>query len=68
MQKPTLLRLFKVLAFPLGERRQLLKILQQIPSEKVIRLRSNREVEAYLMRLGLHTDENSQSSPLHAKR
>jgi adenylate kinase family enzyme len=63
-EKLTLLRLFKVLAFPLGERRKLMKILHQFPSEKVIQLHSTREVEAFLLRLGLHADDNCLLSVL----
>lgn len=62
IDKLTLLRLLKVLAFPLRERRQLLKILNQIPSEKVIWLPSSKEVEAFLAQPELYARERRQST------
>jgi adenylate kinase family enzyme len=61
--KLTLLRMFKVLAFSVRERRKLEEKLCKFPLEKVNRLHSAKEVEGFLARLELHTEEKKQSSP-----
>jgi adenylate kinase family enzyme len=60
--KLTLLRMLKVLAFPLREGRKLEENLHRFPPEKVIRLHSTKEIESFLAQLELHIDEKRQSS------
>jgi shikimate kinase len=60
--KLTPFRMFKVLVFPLQERRALEEKLCKFPSEKVIRLHTTKEVEDFLARLEPHTDEKMQFS------
>ncbi len=60
--KLTLFRMFKVLVFPLQERRTLEEKLCKFPSEKVIRLHSTKEVEDFLTQLEPHANEKRQFS------
>ncbi len=57
----TLLRMLKVLAFPLRERRMLEKKLREFPSEKVIRLHSAKEVKGFLAQPELYVHEKKES-------
>lgn len=60
--------ILKVLSFPFLERRKLLKKLHAFPAEKVIRLKSPKEVESFLAQLGQHTDKKVQLSPSNVKQ
>jgi len=60
--KLNLIRILKVLGFPLRGRRTLKKKLRKFPPEKVIRLRSSNEVEDFLVKIKPHADEKRQSS------
>jgi hypothetical protein len=51
IDKLTLFRIFKVLLFPLQERRTLKEKLSKFPSEKVIRLHTIKEVEDFVAQL-----------------
>jgi hypothetical protein len=60
--KPNLLRILKVLGFPFRGRRTLKQKLRKFPPEKVIWIRSDKEVEDFLARLELHVSEMRQFS------
>jgi adenylate kinase family enzyme len=60
--KLTLFLMFKVLVFPFQERRALEEKLCKFPSEKVIRLRSTKEVEDFVAKLESHADERGKFS------
>jgi adenylate kinase family enzyme len=62
--KLTLFRMFKVLVFPLQERRTLEEKLCKFPPEKVIWIRSSQEVEDFLVKIKPHADEKRQSSKI----
>jgi adenylate kinase family enzyme len=63
--KPNLIRILKVLAFPLKEGRELKENLRKIKfrkSKQIILLRSRKEVESFLTLLISHADEKRQFS------
>jgi adenylate kinase family enzyme len=60
--KLTLLLISKVLVFPFRGRRTLKQKLRKFPPEKVIWLRSSKEVEDFLVKIKPHADEKRQSS------
>jgi len=62
--KPNLLRILKVLGFPFRGRRTLKQKLRKFPPEKVIWLRSSKEVEDLLVKIKPHADEKRQSSKI----
>ncbi|MEO6891074.1 MAG: hypothetical protein ABI456_16575 [Ktedonobacteraceae bacterium] len=68
IDKLTLFRILKVLAFPLRERRKLEKKLRNFPSKKIVRLQSAKEVENFLAQLQLPANEKTQSSAAKEER
>jgi adenylate kinase family enzyme len=60
--KLTLFRILKVLGFPFRGRRTLKQKLRKFPPQKVIWLRSSKEVEDFLVKIKPHADEKRQSS------
>src|SRR6266849_1028343 len=62
--KPNLLRILKVLGFPFRGRRTLKQKLRKFPPEKVIWIRSDKEVEDFLVKIKPHADEKRQSSKI----
>ena len=60
--KLNLIRITKVLIFPLQDRRTLKQKLLKYKSKQIIWLRSVQEVEDFLMQIALHADENRQFS------
>jgi adenylate kinase family enzyme len=62
--KLTLFRILKVLGFPFRGRRTLKQKLRKFPTEKVIWLRSSKEVEDFLVKIKPHADEKRQSSKI----
>lgn len=61
-------RLWKVLLFPFQEKRLLERRLGQIPPEKVIRIRSGKEMESFLAKFESFTDEKRHPSTLFSKK
>ena len=61
--KLTPFRILKVVIFPFQGRKKLEQKLREFPQEKVIRLRSAKQVKYYVAQLELHTEEKQQSSP-----
>ncbi|MDQ2902130.1 MAG: hypothetical protein M3Y81_01075 [Chloroflexota bacterium] len=68
IDKLTLFRILKVLAFPLRERRKLEKKLRNFPSKKIVRLQSAKEVENFLAQLQLPANGKTQSSAAKEER
>jgi len=62
--KLNLIRTLKVLVFPFRGRRTLKQKLRKFPPQKVIWLRSSKEVEDFLVKIKPHADEKRQSSKI----
>jgi adenylate kinase family enzyme len=62
--KLTLYRMFKVLVFPMQDRRTLKQKLLKNKSKQIFRLRSDKEVEDFLVKIKPHADEKRQSSKI----
>lgn len=60
IDKLTLIRIYKVLVFPIQDRRTLKKNLRKYKSKRIIRLHTTRQVEDFLARLEPHDDEEKQ--------
>jgi adenylate kinase family enzyme len=60
--KLNLIRVLKVLVFPFRGRRTLKQKLRKFPPEKVIWLRSDKDIENFLMKIEPHANEKRQFS------